>query len=131
MLRLKFQLGLFENPYVDEDAAARTVGQAAFRAEGEAAQRRALVVLENHKRLLPLKASPGKIYLHGVSAAAARNAGLEVTPDLHDAQLALIRVETPHQLLHPQFPFGAVQHEGDRHPGHTGHAPRSAATCPE
>ena len=35
LLRDKFRLGLFDDPYVDPDAAERTVGRADFRAAGE------------------------------------------------------------------------------------------------
>ena len=113
VLQLKFELGLFENPYVDPAAAARQVGSATFRAEGEAAQRRALVLLENRGGLLPLKPAAGKVFLVGVSAQAARRAGLEVAASLDEARVAIIRAETPHQILHPGFAFGSVQHEGD------------------
>lgn len=40
LLREKFTLGLFEDPYVDPDAAAEIVGRADFTALGAAAQRR-------------------------------------------------------------------------------------------
>ncbi|MEY4761944.1 MAG: hypothetical protein RLZZ200_1800 [Pseudomonadota bacterium] len=113
VLRLKFQLGLFENPYVNADVAAGIVGKAAFRAEGEAAQRRALVLLENTNQLLPLKPGKTRLFLHGISANVARKAGFEVAASLDDATHALIRAETPHQMLHPGFAFGSVQHEGD------------------
>ena len=42
VLRLKFQLGLFEHPFVDPDRAQAIVGQRAFRAEAGAAQDRAI-----------------------------------------------------------------------------------------
>lgn len=117
VMLLKFELGLFDNPYVDPAAAAKNVGRAEFVAQGEAAQRSALVLLENKGALLPLRSTPakpvGKVFLHGVSAEAARRAGLEVTATLDDAGLAIIRTATPHQMLHPGFPFGAIQHEGD------------------
>src|SRR6185295_7061514 len=48
---LKFRQGLFENPYVEAAAAARTVGTSAFQAEGTNAQRRSLVLLENTNRI--------------------------------------------------------------------------------
>ena len=38
ILAVKFRLGLFDNPYVDEDLAAETVGRQDFRDEGYAAQ---------------------------------------------------------------------------------------------
>jgi len=37
LLRDKFRLGLFDNPYVDVDAAERIVGQPEFRKVGELA----------------------------------------------------------------------------------------------
>ena len=113
VLRLKFQLGLFENPYVDAAAAEGLVGKAAFRAEGEAAQRRALVLLENTTRLLPLAPAKTRLFLQGISADAARRAGFTVATTLDEATHALIRAETPHQMLHPGFAFGSIQHEGD------------------
>ena len=113
VLTLKFKLGLFENPYVDAKLAATTVGSAALRAEGDAAQRRSLVLLENVHQVLPWKPSAGKVFLHGISADAARRAGFQVTDNLDQAALAIIRTQTPFQLLHPGFAFGAIQHEGD------------------
>ena len=47
LLRDKFRLGLFDNPYLDPDAAEATVGRPEFKAAGEAAQRRSLVLLKN------------------------------------------------------------------------------------
>jgi beta-glucosidase len=43
VLKVKFEQGLFENPYVDPKVAAATVGAPGFVAEGRAAQSRALV----------------------------------------------------------------------------------------
>ena len=40
LLRMKFDLGLFDRPFLDEDAAAVTVGRADFREAGLRAQRR-------------------------------------------------------------------------------------------
>jgi len=57
MLRLKFEAGLFENPYVDAaKAEARTATPDAVALAREAAQR-AVVLLKNDKGLLPLDAS--------------------------------------------------------------------------
>jgi len=113
ILLQKFRLGLFENPYVDPAAAAALVGNAEFHRQGEAAQRRSLVLLENKGNVLPLAVHGQKVFLRGVSAEAARNAGFTVVDSLQGAELAIIRAETPHQVLHPQYPFGAIQHEGD------------------
>ena len=46
LLRDKFRLGLFENRYVDDAAAANIVGNADFRAAGDLAQRRSIVLAQ-------------------------------------------------------------------------------------
>lgn len=112
VLALKFQQGLFDNPYVDAKQAASTVGAPAFVAEGRAAQSRALVLLENKKQVLPLK--PGaRVFLKGVSAEAARRRGLTPVDDPKQAQVAIVRVAAPFETLHPTYLFGSFQHEGD------------------
>ena len=61
LLMEKFALGLFENPYVDEDAAEKIVGNAKFQARGELAMRKSIVLLRNETKTLPLKPKT-KIY---------------------------------------------------------------------
>ncbi|MDG3439673.1 glycoside hydrolase family 3 protein [Nitrospirillum amazonense] len=111
VLALKFQQGLFENPYVDAAAAAKVVGAPAFKAEGLAAQARAMVLLEAGNGPAPLMGR--KVYLRGVSAEVARAAGLTVVDDLKQADVALLRLSAPFQTLHPNYTFGQIQHEGD------------------
>lgn len=113
VLKVKFEQGLFENPYVDAKAAAVTAGSPAFVAEGRAAQSRSLVLLENRNGLLPMKAAGTRVYLQGISAAVARAHGLTPVADLAEAELAIIRVAAPFETLHPNYTFGARQHEGD------------------
>ncbi|WKD32625.1 glycoside hydrolase family 3 protein [Streptomyces xanthophaeus] len=95
LLREKFALGLFEDPYVDPDAAAEIVGRSDFTALGAAAQRRSLTVLTNRDGLLPLAAGP-KLYVRNVDAAVAAGYG-EVVADPADADLAVLRLRTPHE----------------------------------
>lgn len=113
ILAIKFEQGLFENPYVDPKAASAIVGSRAFVAEGRAAQSAALTLLENKNGLLPLKGGGKKVWLKGVSVDAARAHGLVPVEDLAQADLAIIRTSTPFETLHPNFVFGAMQHEGD------------------
>ena len=54
ILRDKFRLGLFDDPYVDPDEAPRVCGQPRFLAAGESAQRRSAVLLTNDG-VLPLQ----------------------------------------------------------------------------
>jgi beta-glucosidase len=93
LLRDKFRLGLFDDPYVDEEAAERTIGAASFRAAGELAQRKSIVLLKNADGLLPLQGRP-KVYLEGVDPEVAR-AYCEPVSSIDDAELALIRLSAP------------------------------------
>ncbi|MCX7282954.1 MAG: glycoside hydrolase family 3 protein [Novosphingobium sp.] len=111
VLRLKFELGLFDNPYVDAAAAAGKVGNAATQAEADKAQRAAQVLLENKGGLLPLAAAR-KVWLSGVSPQAATEAGMIVVDRPELADVAIVRVATPHEMLHPNHFFGSRQHEG-------------------
>ena len=61
LLMEKFELGLFENPYVDEDAAEKIVGNAAFQAKANLAMRKSIVLLRNESNILPFKAKT-KVY---------------------------------------------------------------------
>lgn len=62
LLMEKFELGLFENPYVDEERAASFVGSAALQAKADIAMRKSIVLLRNENKSLPLKAGT-KVYL--------------------------------------------------------------------
>lgn len=56
LLKEKFDLGLFENPYVDVDKAIKTVGSADFQQKADLAMRKSIVLLRNQGGVLPLKA---------------------------------------------------------------------------
>src|SRR4051794_12896947 len=92
LLRDKFRLGLFDDPYVDEDEAERTIGAESFRAAGELAQRKSIALLANRDGILPLQGRP-KAYLEGVDAEAAA-AYCEPVP-LEEAEVALLRLDAP------------------------------------
>ncbi|WP_423603583.1 glycoside hydrolase family 3 protein [Sphingomonas sp. MS122] len=111
ILRLKFELGLFEQPFVDPSAAAAVLGNPAVRIEAEAAQRAGIVMLRNADGMLPLRAGT-KLWLYGMDAASARAAGFEVVTKAEDADVALVRTATPFEMLHPHHFFGSRQHEG-------------------
>ena len=56
LLMEKFELGLFENPYVDEESAAKFVGSSTLQAKADIALRKSIVLLRNENKSLPLKA---------------------------------------------------------------------------
>lgn len=57
MLFWKFQMGLFEDPYVDPQEAERVVGSEAHRALALSAAREAITLLRNENNLAPLDAN--------------------------------------------------------------------------
>lgn len=75
VLRAKFQLGLFENPYVDVDAAAATNGSAEHVALARTAARSSIVLLKNDQQRLPLAPTTSQIAVIGVDATEARLGG--------------------------------------------------------
>ncbi|KAF1978917.1 beta glucosidase [Bimuria novae-zelandiae CBS 107.79] len=98
LLREKFTLGLFENPFVDADEAVRVVGNSYFRRIGNETQRKAYTLLTNNDNMLPLTASEDtKFYVEGIelSHLEARNMTLVSTPE--EADLALIRLQAPYE----------------------------------
>lgn len=111
ILIAKFALGLFDNPFVDPAAAARIVNPAAVEAESRRVQAAAQVLLKDPRGLLPIKAGT-RVYLHGVDPQVARAAGLAPVADAARAQVALVRIDTPFERLHPDHFFGSRQHEG-------------------
>ena len=110
---VKFDLGLFENPYVDPVKAGSIVGSAAYQREAIATQAKALVVLENSRGAQMLPARGAKLFLHGVDSTVAQARGYRVVASAADADVALLRINAPYQSLHPTFFFGSFQHEGD------------------
>jgi beta-glucosidase len=117
----KFTMGLFENPYVDPDVAAATVGNAEVLAEAHAAQAASQVLLKN-RGVFPLK--PGtRVWLKDIDPNVARSRGLVVVDRPEDADVALVRLGTPSERPHLFNFFGSRQNEGrlDFRPGEAGH----------
>lgn len=54
ILRVKFQMGLFDRPYVDESLAEKLCDAPQFRALAREAARQSIVLLKNDKNVLPL-----------------------------------------------------------------------------
>jgi len=118
LLRDKFRLALFENPYVDPERASEVVGSEVFQAAGDRAQRRSIVLLKKGAGdggpTLPLKEGT-RIYLEGVSPAVAAEYGT-VVEALEEADAALLRVEAPSERGPGFFGFipqGSLAFQGE------------------
>jgi len=75
VLRAKFELGLFERPYVDADSAAYWNGHAAHRALALEAARASIVLLRNERATLPLSKRVASVAVIGQDATEARLGG--------------------------------------------------------
>jgi len=93
LLREKFKMGLFDNPYVDPNKAEEIVGRDDFVAAGELAQRKSIVLLKNAADTLPLKNSP-KVFVEKIDPAVAAQYG-QVVDTLEDADYAILRLQAP------------------------------------
>jgi beta-glucosidase len=113
ILIVKFRLGLFDDPYVDEDEAPRVVGCAEHRAAGMRAQSRSVVVLENslvgEVLALPLRTGL-RLYVEGVDAEVAARFG-EVVTAPEAADVALVRLSAPFEPRGDLF-LEAFFHQG-------------------
>ena len=93
ILRDKFILGLFDDPYVSEEKAGELTGREEFRVKGREAQAKSTVLLKN-KDLLPL-AEGTKIYAEGFLNPEAVNKYGELTDNPADADVIVSRIKTP------------------------------------
>lgn len=75
VLRAKFELGLFEHPYVDPDSAAYWNGNPAHQALAREAARAGIVLLRNVNGALPLAKDIRSIAVIGTDAVEARLGG--------------------------------------------------------
>ena len=133
LLAVKFRLGLFDDPFVDEEAAARTVGREDFRAAGYDAQARSVTVLANDSAdagpVLPL-AGGLRIYAENVTREVVARHGIPVDRP-EDADVALVRLMAPYEpradlFLESWFHQGSLEFA----PGLVVRMQRIAAHCP-
>jgi beta-glucosidase len=95
LLRDKFILGLFDDPFVDVEEAEKIVGKPEFRQAGEQAQRKSIVLLKNEKQTLPLK-NGLKIYVENLKPETVGQYG-QVVADVAQADIAILRLNAPYE----------------------------------
>jgi beta-glucosidase len=112
LLRQKFELGLFDNPFVDESKAVETVGKPEFVKAAEESQRRAMTLLKNENKILPLKQGQLKIYVKNVDPKVASQYGTVVDKP-EDADIAILRLNTPFVPVESPIMMARMFHHGD------------------
>ncbi len=114
LLKAKFKLGLFDNPYVDVVEAEKIIGNTAHQEAADQAQRKSIVLLKNGSqgkgKILPL-ISDVKMYLENVDPEIAANYG-RVMETVEDADIAVLRLQTPWDQRDDDF-VEQFFHQGD------------------
>ena len=114
LLRNIFRTGLFENPYLDVEQTAATVGQPAYMTAGYEAQLKSLVLLKNQDDALPLERNTrvyipqryvpkGRTFFGSVTPARYEDAlnpeiasrYFQVTGDPDSAEAAIVVIHSP------------------------------------
>ncbi|MEI6694446.1 MAG: glycoside hydrolase family 3 C-terminal domain-containing protein [Bacteroidota bacterium] len=75
VLRMKFELGLFDHPYIDTKQAVVWNGHVSHRQLAREAARESIVLLKNEKKCLPLSKTIQSIAVIGADAVEARLGG--------------------------------------------------------
>lgn len=93
IMRDKFILGLFDDPYVDIKKAGTIAGKQSFREKGKVAQGKSTVLLKNDN-LLPLKKGT-KVYASGMTSTDVLGTYGEVVRNVEEADVIVLRIKTP------------------------------------
>ncbi|MBI9051000.1 MAG: glycoside hydrolase family 3 C-terminal domain-containing protein [Anaerolineaceae bacterium] len=111
LLRMKFQLGLFDNPFVNESKLSEVFGDADTLTASIASQKRAITLLKNQDAFLPLKNTP-KLFVKNINAEIAGQYA-HVVDKPEDADIAILHLETPWVPVDTENPFAKGFHHGD------------------
>ena len=115
LLRVKFEQGLFDNPFTDVDQAVKTIGNPEFIAAGELAQRRSIVLLKNDSngtgKTLPLK-NGIKVYLQNIDPDKVSKYAVVVKKP-EEADYAILRLKSPTQYIKGTGLLGKLFSSGD------------------
>lgn len=119
LLRVKFELGLFDNPYVNEDQAESRVGTADAVKRGFDTQVASLVPIEASDKapaVLPLSAFT-RVYVEGMSPESFHGAAVVVASP-EEADIIVARLGAPFEprsefVLEPFFHAGTLEFADD------------------
>lgn len=97
ILRDKFRLGLFDDPYVDPAEAREVVRNESFVRKGKQAQRKSMVLLKNENNLLPLEEG-SDVYIEGMDNK--KNVAGEyahVVDSRDEADFIILQLQAPYE----------------------------------
>lgn len=97
LLKEKFELGLFENPYVDPDKAEKIANCEEYQTMASEAFRKSIVMLRNNASILPLKKGT-KVYFesmpdkegHNATVPASNKWDIEFVESAEEAETAVL-----------------------------------------
>ena len=116
ILRQKFALGLFDDPYVDLEEVAERVGRADARQLGHESQMRAMTLLKNGSSskppVLPLARATLSVYLQDIDDRSFSDYATVVNVP-GDADFAIVRLNTPWYPVETENPLAQAFHHGD------------------
>jgi beta-glucosidase len=116
ILRQKFELGLFDDPYINVSAVSGIVGRPENLSLAHVAQTRSMTLLKNvmvdSKPTLPLAGARMAVYLENVDAAAVSPYAI-IAESPQEADVAIIRLKTPWYPVETDNPFAQGFHHGD------------------
>ena len=92
LLRQKFELGLFDQPYLNPENSLKNINRPEDKALGHETMKRSVVLLKNKDNLLPLKKA--RIYLENIDPDTLPS-NLEVVKNPEDADVAIINLDPP------------------------------------
>jgi beta-glucosidase len=115
LLQAKFQMGLFDNPFVDVGETERIAGNSEFVEKGKLAQRKSIVLLKNEMNgdssfVLPLK-SGSRIFIENIEKETAQKYAV-VVDSLAEADFAVLRLQAPFEPRTGDF-VERFFHQGD------------------
>ncbi|MBU3744014.1 MAG: glycoside hydrolase family 3 protein [Sediminibacterium sp.] len=109
ILREKFKLGLFDNPYINASQIS-VLNSKAFIEKGIQAQQQSLVLLKNDQGILPLSANK-KIYVEGFNEKEIRAYQSQIT-DLKNADICLLKINTPKHTVEGKYLLQRIFNQG-------------------
>ena len=100
IMKQKFQLGLFDNPFLDSKQL-EIFDNEINRAKGIEAQKKSLTLLKNHENVLPLSES-SKVFYHGFNEDFLSKNNIH---NYDDADINVIKINSPNGRFEYEYMF--------------------------